>query len=45
MPVELFTGMVAAKLKTLPEPLNDWLGDPPICERSAVTVMPVLDGF
>ena len=45
MPVELFAGTTAAKLNTLPEPPNDWLGDPPICERSAVTVTPVLAGF
>ena len=45
MPTGLLDGTVATKVKLLPEPPNDWLADPPIWDKSAVTVMPLLAGF
>ena len=45
LPGGLFAGTVAKNVNTFPEPLKDWVGDPPIKERSAVTLIPVLVGF
>src|SRR5215831_19921253 len=45
MPVVVATETTALKVKILPAPLKACAGDPPIAERSATTVIPVLGGL
>ena len=39
------TGTLATNVNVFPTPVNDCVADPPIEDRSAVTVIPVLVGF
>ena len=39
------TATVAKKVKVFPLPLNAWLAEPPMDERSATTAIPVLGGI
>src|SRR5215831_9116203 len=45
IPVVVSTETTALKLKMFPIPLKACAGDPPIAERSATTVIPVLGGL